>query len=419
MKLRNKTSSSRAAHSGANFDKKTSAFILLGGFLGAGKTTCLMRLAAWLQAQGLRPGIITNDQGDGLVDTASAMMETKEAVRQPERSGDRRTSRPSDNVRQITGGCFCCRSGELMAALAELEKSAQPDVYIAEPVGSCTDLVATVLLPLEQVYQAGLRRAPMSVVLDAKRVWQNYFGKAKTGSGAGGGFSKDVRYIYLKQMEEAEILVLNKVDLLTAAQLKKVEARLQADFPRKAVRKVSGRSGSGLDEWFAALMATDSSPEAVIEIDYVRYGVGEALMGWYNAKVEVGTKNEAAVDGNTLLLTLAVGIQKALEKVGAEIGHFKMSLSDSHGALGVVNVVRNGDAAELSRRLPERVIGGELLINLRAEAAPDVLEKIVAAQVANLGKKIPLRWVEQAAFRPGQPKPTHRVTKLESAHPGK
>jgi G3E family GTPase len=171
MKLRNKTSSSRVAHSASVPVRKTSAFILLGGFLGAGKTTCLMRLAAWLQAQGLRPGIITNDQGDGLVDTASAM-ETKEAVR------------------QITGGCFCCRSGELMAALAELEKSAQPDVYIAEPVGSCTDLVATVLLPLEQVYQSGLRRAPMSVVLDAKRVWQNYFGRAKTGSGAGGGFSK-------------------------------------------------------------------------------------------------------------------------------------------------------------------------------------------------------------------------------------
>ena len=85
------------------------------------------------------------------MDTASAM-ETREAVR------------------QITGGCFCCRSGELMAALAELEKSAQPDVYIAEPVGSCTDLVATVLLPLEQVYKSGLRRAPMSVVLDARRL---------------------------------------------------------------------------------------------------------------------------------------------------------------------------------------------------------------------------------------------------------
>ena len=46
--------------------------MLLGGFLGAGKTTCLVALAEWLRGRGLRCGIITNDQGEGLVDTASA-----------------------------------------------------------------------------------------------------------------------------------------------------------------------------------------------------------------------------------------------------------------------------------------------------------------------------------------------------------
>ena len=51
-------------------------FILLGGFLGAGKTTSLLRLATHLQGLGKKVGIITNDQAEGLVDTAVKTAET-------------------------------------------------------------------------------------------------------------------------------------------------------------------------------------------------------------------------------------------------------------------------------------------------------------------------------------------------------
>ena len=44
-------------------------YIMIGGFLGAGKTTTVGRLAKHLSDQGLRVGLITNDQAGGLVDT--------------------------------------------------------------------------------------------------------------------------------------------------------------------------------------------------------------------------------------------------------------------------------------------------------------------------------------------------------------
>jgi len=398
------------------------SFILLGGFLGAGKTTCLVALAKWLRDRGLKCGIITNDQAAGLVDTAS-VEEALAAAREPKRSGDRRGGKHLDNVRQITGGCFCCRADELMTALRELQWKARPDVFLAEPVGSCTDLVATVLLPLEQVYRAGFRRAPMSVVLDAKRAWEQCFGWAR-----GGGFSKDVRYIYLKQMEEAEILVVNKSDLLTSAQQSRLRARLERDWPGKRVLLVSARSGEGMEEWFRLLLAEESQPERVMEVDYRQYGKGEALMGWYNARLTLempgcrgvdlrSTKGKrksggpevhatmATVDGNIFLLELAQAVQADLEKAGVEIAHFKMSLQGETG-LAVVNAVRNGSPAELSRSMKGQVAAGELLINLRAEGAPTKLERIVARHL----KGLPVRWEGKAAFRPGQPKPVHRVS---------
>ncbi len=48
----------------------TARYIMIGGFLGAGKTTAVGQFAKRLTAQGLRVGLITNDQGRNLVDTA-------------------------------------------------------------------------------------------------------------------------------------------------------------------------------------------------------------------------------------------------------------------------------------------------------------------------------------------------------------
>ena len=45
-------------------------YVMVGGFLGAGKTTALLRLAEHFTAQGRRVGLITNDQSQGLVDTS-------------------------------------------------------------------------------------------------------------------------------------------------------------------------------------------------------------------------------------------------------------------------------------------------------------------------------------------------------------
>jgi len=47
-----------------------SRFVMIGGFLGAGKTAASVRLAQHLKAQGRRVGLITNDQSVNLVDTA-------------------------------------------------------------------------------------------------------------------------------------------------------------------------------------------------------------------------------------------------------------------------------------------------------------------------------------------------------------
>src|SRR6202158_4953229 len=171
---------------------------MVGGFLGAGKTTAMLRAGEHLAKRGQRVGLITNDQSHGLVDTSIVTAE-------------------GYPVQEITGGCFCCRFNSLTDAADRLARDARPDVFLAEPVGSCTDLRATVQYPLRRLYGDDYRVAPLSVLVDTIRP------PRILGVEPGKAFSPKVRYVYDKQLEEAEVLVINKSDLLTADRRTRLE----------------------------------------------------------------------------------------------------------------------------------------------------------------------------------------------------
>ena len=173
---------------------KTIRFVMVGGFLGAGKTTTLARLAREYSAQGKKVGLVTNDQAQNLVDTNSLRAQ-------------------GFAVEEVPGACFCCKFDELVGKVGELEAHERPDVILAEPVGSCTDLVATVIQPLKDLYQTRFTVAPYAVLLKPShgiRILQDQ---------PAGGFSPKAAYIFKKQLEEADAIVINRADEFEPAKL--------------------------------------------------------------------------------------------------------------------------------------------------------------------------------------------------------
>jgi Ni2+-binding GTPase involved in maturation of urease and hydrogenase len=364
-----------------------SRYIMIGGFLGAGKTTSVARLAERLTRQGLRVGLITNDQGTELVDTA--MLRSRGFA-----------------TEEIPGGCFCCRFNSLVEAANNLKAAAQPDVFIAEPVGSCTDLVATVTYPLRRIYGEDFSIAPLSVLVDPVRAARVF------GLEPGGKFSEKVLYIYRKQLEEADLIVINKSETLDAPCLQALSAKLRAEFPAAEVLAVSARTGVGLDEWFARIEAAEQAARDTMPVDYALYGEGEALLGWLNATVTLrGAGGE--FDGNRALRALCDSLQPILSKANAEVAHLKMTLSPEEGLadLAVINLVRNDHVPEQSQSLSGKIAGGQLIINLRAEAEPELLRVELVHALESVFPKtgaVQARLDHVEAFKPGQPKPTHR-----------
>ena len=360
-------------------------YIMIGGFLGAGKTTAVARLAQHLTLRGLRVGLITNDQGSELVDTA--MLRARGFA-----------------TEEIPGGCFCCRFNSLMEAAQRLTAATRPDVFIAEPVGSCTDLVATVSYPLRRIYANDFSIAPVSVLVDPVRA------RRVLGLEEGGKFSSKVLYIYRKQLEEADIIVINKTDLLDDSQLNSLHEALAAEFPHAEIAEIAARESLNLEDWFEQITGSEQQARNPMEVDYDVYAEGESLLGWLNCTA--GLSASEPFDAGDVLSAISAPIQQRLQSHEAEIAHLKMTLSPDQaigGAIAAMNLVRNDFVPELSLELEDPLQSGQLIINLRAEAAPELLREIVTESLRALpGVEAKLEHIE--AFRPGRPTPTHRFT---------
>ena len=175
-------------------------FYLVNGFLGSGKTTAIANACKLLTAQSMKVAVITNDQGTQQVDSAYM-----QALTLPNA--------------EVVNGCFCCRYNELEKAIAALKISAQPEIIFAESVGSCTDLIATIVKPfLLNHYKT---KVVISVFADACLLHSIITGTSSF-------IDDSVRYIFKKQMEEADVLILNKTDLVTEAELAAVQQVIKA-----------------------------------------------------------------------------------------------------------------------------------------------------------------------------------------------
>jgi CobW/HypB/UreG family nucleotide-binding protein len=343
--------------------------VLVGGFLGAGKTTLLLAAAARLQTAGRRVAIITNDQGGELVDT--------------------RFLRASGlNAGEVTGGCFCCRFSDFIRSAEQL-LSFDPDVIFAEPVGSCTDLSATILQPLKKFYGGRFRLAPLTVLVEPRR--------------AAGLLAPDAdphfSYLFRKQLAEADLVLFSKADRGT-------------DFPSipgVTARPVSALTGHGIGEWLDNVLNDGATAAGrLVDVDYARYAEAEAALGWLNWQADMRLARPltpAAVAG-----PLIERLDRALTDGGISIAHLKVFVQSGTGYLKA-GVCANGEEPSVDGALDAPPASRhELVLNLRAGASPERLDSMAQEAFSAIPGR--LRFLHRQSFRPSPPVPEHRFSEI-------
>ncbi|GBC94407.1 Putative metal chaperone YciC [bacterium HR16] len=357
--------------------------IFVGGFLGAGKTTAMGALARRLLQDGLNVGLVTNDHAEEMVDAALV----------------RQFGMP---VAEVSGGCFGCEFNDLLDA-TERVLMQEPDVLIAEPVASCADTVATVINPLKQFYGSIFRFSPFSVLIDPMRLYEMLLEENPS------EFARSFAPIFHRQLEEADILVLNKVDKLSTEETQRLVDALRQHHPSKLVLTISAKRGDGVDEWMNMVMQDAPAGSRVLEkADYSAYEIGGARLGWLNASVQlVGEPFFSAREYAELLLRR---LRDAALARGSEVLHIKLAIHCQGRAMG----------ANLLSTDTEPVFGGEelgdvrqamLVLNARLGIDPPTLGGITAQAIYDVAKmlRVDAEILRLHTVKPSVPCPAFRM----------
>jgi G3E family GTPase len=367
--------------------EKPVKLIFSGGFLGSGKTTALAALAKRLIKRGMRVGFITNDQSENLVDTIIVrQMLTDLGV----------------PVEEVVKGCFCCKFDELIEHVEKI-LTHNPDVLMGEPVGSCTDFVAAVANPIKIQYRDVFRFAPFSIMVDPERVRSLILNETQT------DFPEDVAYLFGKQIEEADTIVLNKVDLLTAKESERLLSAIGDRYPGKKLLAVSAKEGTGMDEWLEDLISGRPGANTVLsQIDYDRYATAEAVLGWLNAAVKL--QADQPFDASRFMTSLAIRLRDRFKADKGEIGHLKFVFT-SAGKSMWANLTHLGAEPATGGEMLGPLPRGTLIINARVRLEPEELESIVRESLDKVSTKMAVQSEidDLQCFSPAYPEPAHII----------
>ena len=191
---------------------------VLSGFLGAGKTTLLNHILN--NREGKKVAVIVNDMSDVNID--ASLVE----------KGGADLSRTEEKLVEMSNGCICCTLREdLLEQVRQLSKEKRFDYLLIESTGISEPLPVATTFDFRDENEQSLsdvsRLDTMVTVVDAANLIKNYsstdFLKDK-GEVAGEGDERTLVDLLVEQIEFANVILLNKVDLVSEKELKIVRA---------------------------------------------------------------------------------------------------------------------------------------------------------------------------------------------------
>ena len=193
---------------------------ILGGFLGTGKTTLLMKLVPMYSEIGKKVAIIVNEAGSVGVDGTTIKGQGYNAIELPQ-------------------GCICCTLvGALQESLVKVVEDFHPDILIIEPTGlafpnAVKDSVAAIkgrFIDYDKMDVVGMLDGPRYDIFITKK--------------------KD---FYIKQLTGADIIAVNKKDLISEDKLKEITSWVKETFPGVKVVPMCAVTGEGVKEVFEVI----------------------------------------------------------------------------------------------------------------------------------------------------------------------
>jgi len=202
---------------------------VLSGFLGAGKTTLLNHILN--NRDGRRVAVIVNDMSEVNIDAALV------------RDGGAALSRTEETLVEMSNGCICCTLREdLLVEVARLARTGRFDQLLIESTGISEPLPVAETFTFAGEDGRSLadvaRLDTMVTVVDAFSFLHDYASAdslAVRGEALGDADTRTVVDLLIEQVEFCDVIVVNKIDRVTADELAQLQAILRGLNPRARI----------------------------------------------------------------------------------------------------------------------------------------------------------------------------------------
>jgi len=207
---------------------------VLSGFLGSGKTTLLNHVLR--NREGLRVAVIVNDMSEVNIDA--------ELVKH----GDAQLDRVEEELVEMSNGCICCTlRDDLLKAVSRLAREGKFDYLLIESTGISEPLPVAQTFTFEDEEGRSLSKLSkldtMVTVVDAARFRAEFYGEddlADRNLGLSDEDERSIADLLTDQVEFADVILVNKCDLVEQDELAHVEAMIRSlNAEAKIIRTIN------------------------------------------------------------------------------------------------------------------------------------------------------------------------------------
>ena len=336
-------------------------FAVFSGFLGSGKTTTMMALTDYYTAHHGRAAMISNDLGHGVT------------------LADHRYARLCGcNASEMTDECICYQNENLADRLRSYYDEGC-ELVISDIPGFGVGALEHVYHGLTEKYPGEFDLAPFTVLVEPRTV-------AILRDGRGG----DLEYLYDTQLVEADLIVLNKCDLMDENRREEDVRWLRGRYPEAEVLCISALRAEGLEELSQAL----ARGKASMRRPEIGYG-GEAFRAAMGRISEFYLQFRAVVccndfDGNAWLSEMAGALKTEIEKAGYEVPHFKLLAWEPEGDFGKVDLLGTEREIEVNHRFARPCTDLAAVLNASAVCPAGTLEQVAMDTVRTVSDRYQL-----------------------------
>lgn len=344
-------------------------YMIVSGFLGSGKTTTMIALARAINKRVQREGepshvaIIANDLGaKNLVDADYT----------------RTADVPID---EIAGDCICYVTDDLVYHINRLADGGA-GMVVSDIPGCGVGALNHVYVTLKEEHPGKFDLLPLVCLVDPIRL------RMILPQGEDINLPEEMRFLLNAQLAEADLIVLNKCDLIDDAERESDLTFIRKAYPNIPVMSMSARTGEGVEELVDYVLSHEAAAEPRdLGTDSEEFDAAEAQMCWYNRRFFAEERDGENIDFNEVIEDFMEAIREGLIEAKRNVGHLKLFAAGEGADFVKCSIVGVDYDLEFDRKLDGAYSGIAIVVNARATCESETFGDIVEEATDSIKQK--------------------------------